>query len=295
MASRRLETEIDRLYQLPLDEFTAARNALARDAGAEAAEIRQLAKAADRRLGDQSAVLETPRGLRCADRGGKHPAEDSHDDTGRAAGRSARAHRDAHEDALDAALKGTLAILENGGHPATDSTRQSVLTTLRALPSNETPGRLTDVLQPGGFEMLQGLSIVGSSGVLKPKPAPVNIETARGPSRKPSQSKPEISPEEAARAEARRAETTKALRETRNSRHDARSSKPRAPHARPRRAIRQLERARLALQAAEQALEEAEEAVAEAKRRRDAAAQRAKETERTLETARRQHEAARRG
>ena len=33
MASPSLDTEIDRLYQLPLDEFTAARNALAKEAG----------------------------------------------------------------------------------------------------------------------------------------------------------------------------------------------------------------------------------------------------------------------
>src|SRR4026207_1471797 len=56
MASRRLETEIDRLYQLPLADSpggrhaperaggAAARNALARPAGDEAADIRQLPK-----------------------------------------------------------------------------------------------------------------------------------------------------------------------------------------------------------------------------------------------------------
>lgn len=291
MASRRLETEIDRLYQLPLDEFTAARNALARGAGAEAPEIRQLAKPPIaawainqlywKRREVYDALIEAANTLR-----------KTH--TTILAGRRVdlREPTRAHEDALDAALKGTLAILEDAGHPATDSTRQSVLTTLRALPSNETPGRLTDVLQPGGFEMLQGLSIVGSSGVLKPKSAPVNIEAARGISRKPSQSKPEISAEEAARAEARRAETTKALKEAEQSARREEFEATRTARE-AEKAIRQLERARLARQAAEQALEEAEEAVAEAKRRRDAAAQRAKETERTLEAARRQHEAAR--
>ncbi|MEP6594233.1 MAG: hypothetical protein ABJC51_11100, partial [Acidobacteriota bacterium] len=44
MAPRRLDAEIDRLYQLPPEEFTAARNALAKSAGTEAAAIRQLAK-----------------------------------------------------------------------------------------------------------------------------------------------------------------------------------------------------------------------------------------------------------
>ncbi len=44
MASRALEHDIDRLYQLPLDEFTAARNALAKEAGAEGSRIKTLAK-----------------------------------------------------------------------------------------------------------------------------------------------------------------------------------------------------------------------------------------------------------
>src|SRR5881409_2689097 len=44
MESRALQTQIDRLYQLPLDEFTSARNALAKGAGADTARIRALAK-----------------------------------------------------------------------------------------------------------------------------------------------------------------------------------------------------------------------------------------------------------
>src|SRR5438309_1429998 len=44
MESRALQTQIDRLYQLPLDEFTPARNALAKGAGADTARIRALAK-----------------------------------------------------------------------------------------------------------------------------------------------------------------------------------------------------------------------------------------------------------
>ena len=44
MAARPLDAQIDGLYQLPLDEFTAARNALAKESGAAAAEIRALQK-----------------------------------------------------------------------------------------------------------------------------------------------------------------------------------------------------------------------------------------------------------
>ena len=44
MPARLIEDEIARLYQLPLDEFTSARNALAKRAGSDAAGIRALTK-----------------------------------------------------------------------------------------------------------------------------------------------------------------------------------------------------------------------------------------------------------
>ncbi|MEP6914746.1 MAG: hypothetical protein ABJC89_03840, partial [Acidobacteriota bacterium] len=44
MASRRIQDEIDTLYQLAPDEFTAARNLLAKQAGAEAPQVRALVK-----------------------------------------------------------------------------------------------------------------------------------------------------------------------------------------------------------------------------------------------------------
>jgi hypothetical protein len=39
-----LDDDVDRLYQLPLNEFTGARNELAKGAGSRAPEIRKLAK-----------------------------------------------------------------------------------------------------------------------------------------------------------------------------------------------------------------------------------------------------------
>jgi hypothetical protein len=44
MPARGLDARIDQLYQLPLEEFTSARNALAKDAGADAARVRALTK-----------------------------------------------------------------------------------------------------------------------------------------------------------------------------------------------------------------------------------------------------------
>jgi hypothetical protein len=42
--SKTLDDQIDQLYQLPLEEFTVSRNALAKDAGARAAEVKKLEK-----------------------------------------------------------------------------------------------------------------------------------------------------------------------------------------------------------------------------------------------------------
>jgi len=293
MASRRLDTEIDHLYQLPLDQFTAARNALARTGGDNAAEIRQLAKPPLAAWAINQLYWKH-RDIYDALIKASHALRQTHKTILSGRRVDLREPTREHEEALDAALKATLAILQSAGHPATDTTRQAVQTTLRALPSSEPAGRLTEVLQPGGFEMLQGLSIAGSQGVLKPKAETINLEAARGATAKPARPKAEISREEAAAAEARRAEATKALKEAEQAARREEFEASRAARE-AERAARQLERARQALQSAEQAMHEAEDAMTAAGQRRDEAAQRAKDTERALEAARRQHEKVRRG
>ena len=149
--------DIDQLYQLPLDEFTAARNALAK------------APARARRTSARSSSRRSRRGRSTSCTGGTA-------DVGRARRRGdnlrrvnkavlsggkgdVRAAGKAHDEAVQDALKATLELLEQAGQPATDATRQAIVTTLRALPADDPPGRLTRVLQPGGFEMLAGLSV----------------------------------------------------------------------------------------------------------------------------------------
>ena len=288
MASRRLETEIDRLYQLPLGEFTAARNALARTAGDEAADVRQLTKPSIpawavnqlhwKRRDLYDALVETSTALRKTHKtilGGRRA--------------DLREPSRAHEDALDAALKGALEILQGADHPATDATRQGVLTTLRALPTNDAAGRLTETLQPGGFEMLQGLSIAGSKGAIRPKAEPASIESARRDGGKSARQKPEADRPDP-KVEARRSEAARAVREAeqavRREEFEAMRTTREAEKA-----ARQIERAREALKTAQQVLDEAEAAAVEAERKREIAARRAKETERLLAEARRAHEA----
>ena len=151
------DADVDRLYQLPLGEFTAARNALAKDAK-HAADIRALSKPPlaawavnqlywkNRRTWD--ALVDAAEHLRRVNKavlGGRSG--------------DVRAAGAAHDAAVRDALKATLDQLTLAGHPVTEATRQAVLNTLRALPADEPPGRLTRVLQPGAFEVLAGLTI----------------------------------------------------------------------------------------------------------------------------------------
>lgn len=290
MPPRRLDAEIEHLYQLPLDEFTTARNNLAKTAGADAPEIRKLAKppiaawAVNQLYWKQrdvyDALIEASNAVRKTHKtilGGRHA--------------DLREPAREHEAALESALKATLAILQETDHPATDATRQAILTTLRALPSNDPPGRLTSTLQPGGFEMLQGLSIAGGGGVIRPKPAakkePEPLETHRKP--RTAEDRAEV-----AKAEAQRSESAKALREAEQAARREEFEATRASRE-AERLRKQVERAHDVLAAAQRALEEAETAANEAERQREAAARRAKDTDRALENARRQHDAILRG
>ena len=287
MPSRRIDTEIDRLYQLPPDEFTPARNALARTAGTDAADVRRLSKpplaawAVNqlywKRRDLYDALVDASTELR-----------KTH--TAILGGRRAdlREASKAHEVALDAALKTALAILQEEGHPATDVTRQTLLTTLRALPSEDAPGRLTRTLQPGGFEMLAGLSIGGSKGSKSKADVGKRIFRLTADATTSASEKAEAakSKAEVARAEAARAQAAKALREAEQAAGRAEFEAVRTTRE-AEKAAKQVEHAREALDAAKQALDDAKAAAATTAGARDAAHRRSKEAERTLSTARR--------
>jgi hypothetical protein len=150
----RRDSDIDGLYQLPLEQFTAARTALAKESEKdEAPRIRALAKPTLPAWAVNQ-VFWT--------------ARDKYDALVSAAERLRSAHRaalagkkvdlrdpdDAHRRALNVALKEALAVLERAGHPATSSTVDVISKTLAALPADSEPaGRLTRPLTPGGFEL----------------------------------------------------------------------------------------------------------------------------------------------
>ena len=286
--TRTLDDRIDRLYQLPLDEFTGARNVLAKEVAAEggrADDIKKLPKPpaaawainqvhwSRRPIFD--AFLASAVALRSAHvdvLGGKRA--------------DLRAAGTAHEESLEAVLKAALAVLKDAGHPATDATKQAIATTLRALPGAEIrPGRLANVLQPRGFEMLAGMPLGAAPA---PKPS------ARTPAA-------EAAPPRAAKPEPRdrRVERAKALAKAKEALADASKAEKAAAQVVKReefeaaRSARDVERAearlgeaQAALDAAQQAVEEAEQEVADAKKQRDAIARRVREASDTLARAR---------
>jgi hypothetical protein len=302
MASRRIQDEIDTLYQLAPDEFTAARNLLAKQAGADGPQVRALVKPPIpawavnqlywKRREDYDALIEAATELRQT-----HKAI--------LAGRRGdlRAASKAHEAALDAAGKAAIALLQESGHPVTDATRQGILTTLRALPAGDPPGRLSRVLQPGGFEMLAGLSIGRGKDSVRVKAEPVKAAPAlkeaeprkgkAGKAAAESETLEEKRAREQARARAQE-EVATATRELREAEHTARREEFEAARASrdAEKSARQVELAREAVEAAQQALAEAEAASEITARSRQDADARATEANRVLEEARSRVEAA---
>lgn len=168
-----LDDQIDQLYQLSLDNFTAARNALAKAAGGRAAEIKALEKPnaaawavnqlfwRERLIYDE--LIEASQQLRAAYReqlAGKSP--------------DVRAAEAEHRAAVKRATQTARGIVEADGSKASDQVMEAVRETLDILPSSDPPGRLTKPLKRTGFEALEGFTISA-----KPRPAPTKFEARR--------------------------------------------------------------------------------------------------------------------
>jgi hypothetical protein len=288
MASRTLDREIDRLYQLPLEEFTPARNALAKGAGSEASRIKALTKPpigawAVNQLYWHSpdtwnALIEAAENARRAHRTVL---------SGRAG--DVRAATKVHDDAVEEALRATLELLAQANHPASDATKHAIATTLRALPGEEPPGRLTRMLQPGGFEMLTGLAL-GRGAAEKPaKPASAPARDARAPATLPPAAKVDAKVLTRARQEA--AAAANAVRDAEQAARRQEFEAVRTTREEER-AAKAVETAREALSRATSELKHAEAAATAATRLREAAARRSDEAKDALSNARTRAEAA---
>lgn len=145
--------DVDDLYQRPLAEFTAARNALAKSSRGDAAAIRAFEKPSVPAWAVNQLYWKHRR---------------TYDRLTRASERLRAAHaqrlkgrkvdvatfESQHAAAVKDASETVRAILAAAGDPATLSTLKAVIDTLQALPGGAEPGRLTKALAPIGFAAL---------------------------------------------------------------------------------------------------------------------------------------------
>jgi hypothetical protein len=154
-----LDTKIDDLYHLPLGEFTAARNALAKSlAGDEAKRVKALEKPTVvpwavnqvywRARSTYDRLMKSGEKLRAAQIAALE---------GRAA--DVRAATEAHRRAItDAVAEAERLSAASGAKPGVDALARTFESLSLATSAPQAPGRLTDALQPAGFEALLGIT-----------------------------------------------------------------------------------------------------------------------------------------
>jgi hypothetical protein len=239
--------EIDGLYRLPLEQFTPERNALSKRAGKADPSIKALEKpniaawAVNQLYWRERATYDA---LIAA-------SETLRDESRKLLAGKASDVRDAekaHREAIRAAADRIKALLESSDQAATPATLTAVSETLAALPSADTPGRLTRPLKPLGFEALSGLPARPPSAA-PPKPVTRTLAAVPSPAEKTA--------DEAA---ARRAADAAAREEAREKeRLVAEMRKAKAAH----------EKAEAAVAQAEEEVAELEKALTEARKTRD--------------------------
>ena len=172
-----IETEIDRLYGLPLAEFTKERDALARrlradnrrDDAATVGELRKPVLAAwvvNQLAREQRTDIKALVDAAAAIRAGKPGADDR--------------FRAAADDLVRAGRE----LLAASGRPATDAVVRDVATTLRAAAAAEPPelllgGRLTEPLEAMGFEAMAGAAPRRSARARREPKQPARPDRAR--------------------------------------------------------------------------------------------------------------------
>ena len=166
-----LDEKIDQLYQLPLDEFTPARNALAKESGDAA--VKKLEKPVlaawavnqlywhERKLYDE--VIKTSGQVRTA-----------HQQMLAGKASDVKAAEVFHAEAMRKAKAAIRSFIEAAGNTASDAVMTPITEMLDALPTTDPPGRFTKPFRRTGFEALHGVTIAAKPvdrGVPKPLPA----------------------------------------------------------------------------------------------------------------------------
>jgi hypothetical protein len=154
-----LDAKIDDLYKLPLGEFTGARNALAKSLSKDEA---KLVKALEKPTVVPWAVNQVYwRARSTYDRLMKSGEKLRTAQIAALEGRAAdvRAAGEAHRRAIaDAVAEGERLSAEAGAKPGADALARTFESLSLATSAPKAPGRLTDALQPAGFEALAGLA-----------------------------------------------------------------------------------------------------------------------------------------
>jgi len=260
-----LDTKIDDLYRLPLAEFTATRNALAKTlTGDEAKRVRALVKptlvpwALNQLFWKARPTYE--RLLKSGDALRKAQIS-ALEGRGGDVRRASEAHRKALADALREATR--LAEAE-GSRPGADDLARMLEALSLAATRPERPGRLTEIVRPAGFEALAGVPVAPPHGrvpVAQPKePVPVGQSKEPVPVGQPKDN------EDGARGSRRNSEHTHApahapaREEAARREREAAAAKRQEAEARVNAAAGALERAKAVEAAARDAFERAQQA-----------------------------------
>jgi hypothetical protein len=303
-ASGNVQDDIDALFQAPLAEFTAGRNALAarlKKAGNpdDAERVKALTKPSAPAWAVNQLYwnhrIQLDRLLEAGQRFRKAQ-------TAQLAGKAAdlREPLEARRAALADLSTRAAKILTDAGSAATPDTMRRVTTTLEALstyagiPDTPQPGRLTDDVQPPGFEALAALvPSVDRSG--RPAGAPRVIPFEPKPPKKKaaSRSNPDDEKTRAAERKAQVASAKAALAEAERALRDARKAAQRAEEelrkaaAQSREADEARTRSELAFERASAAADDARKQARAVAARAEDAAQEVEDAERALDKARR--------
>ncbi len=260
MATPDIEAQIDRLYHLPLDEFTQARNALAKEL--KRPTIKDLEKPSIAAWAVNQLYWKGRDSYdQLMESGARLRAEHRKLLTGKPAG--IRDAEKAHRDAVRAAVEKIRGLLKDGGHALTEQTLAAVQETLEALPSGDRPGRLSRPLKRAGFEALAGIRPQASG----PRP-PSSGSKLQTPDPRPQAASPRRS-----EASGSGLKLVKSATDEKRERDEVRrrDKEERERKQRQREAEQALKAAEAAMLRAEDAVKKAEKALGELRATRDEA------------------------
>jgi hypothetical protein len=209
---QKLDSQIGDLYRLPLEEFTKARNALAKQlSGSERKQTASLVKPSlPMWVINQLFWQDAPTYKALIDAAEKLRAAHRSVLNGRKV--DVRSADQLHRATIEKAFAKAIGLAEKGGLHLTDQVRESVRRTLAALPGEEPDGRLTRVPEPAGFSLLSGVKI-------RPQPASSKLPSQQGgSSAENAKSKAREEREAGKRAEGERKEAERKARQEQKAR-----------------------------------------------------------------------------